>query len=108
MFRLRCGDLASEDSVGGEKMAVEFDASFEALTGYGPFRWQRRLFAEIECYNGCDIPTGLGKTAIIPIWLIALAAQGERAAAARDMSLVTLPRPLPQCSTRLQTSFLVR
>jgi CRISPR-associated endonuclease/helicase Cas3 len=60
---------------------------YEALTGYPPFRWQRRLWAEMVAGNlpdTLDIPTGLGKTAIIPIWLLAIAAQ----------SPLTLPRRL--------------
>ena len=53
----------------------DFDDSFEALTGYRPFPWQRRLF---EKHFACgtlppavDIPTGLGKTAIMAVWLLA-------------------------------------
>jgi len=60
---------------------------YEALTGYPPFRWQQRLWAEMVAGNlpeVIDIPTGLGKTAIIPIWLLAIAAQ----------SPLTLPRRL--------------
>ncbi|NLE39600.1 MAG: type I-U CRISPR-associated helicase/endonuclease Cas3, partial [Pirellulaceae bacterium] len=53
-----------------------FDAAFEALTDNKPFPWQRKLYARLlagEIPDSCDIPTGLGKTAVIPIWLIALA-----------------------------------
>jgi CRISPR-associated endonuclease/helicase Cas3 len=55
---------------------TSFEAAFLALTGHAPFPWQNELFA---CFtrgkipSSCRIPTGLGKTAIIPIWLIALA-----------------------------------
>jgi CRISPR-associated endonuclease/helicase Cas3 len=55
---------------------LDFDSTFEALTGNYPFPWQSALFEQIlqhEIPKRCDIPTGLGKTAIIPIWLIALA-----------------------------------
>src|SRR5215471_15806903 len=51
---------------------------YQALTGFPPFRWQQRLWAEMLAGNlpdALDIPTGLGKTAIIPIWLLAIAAQ---------------------------------
>ena len=78
-------------------MSVDFDAAFEGLTGYKAFRWQRRLFEETVGgteHAACDIPTGLGKTSVIPIWLIALAAEGEAARVAGDMSLVKLPRRL--------------
>ena len=69
---------------------ITFERSFEALTGHTPLRWQRRLF---DClYAGkvpqtCDIPTGLGKTSVIPIWLIALSQQADKAK-------ITLPRRL--------------
>lgn len=55
-----------------------FDDLFAALTGHAPFPWQRRLFELFaegrwpECKT-CALPTGLGKTAVIPIWLMALA-----------------------------------
>ena len=54
-------------------------------------RWQVRLFnclrAGVDIPRGCDIPTGLGKTSVIPIWLIGLAQQAEE-------GHVTLPRRL--------------
>src|SRR5215813_3444058 len=59
-------------------MTIDFPSAFSALTGHKPFRWQQRLFDEMVAavrYDACDIPTGLGKTSIIPIWLLALAAQ---------------------------------
>jgi CRISPR-associated endonuclease/helicase Cas3 len=55
---------------------TDFDAAFGILTGNTPFPWQRDLyglFAEGRFPATCSLPTGLGKTAIIPIWLIALA-----------------------------------
>ena len=69
---------------------ITFDRAFEALTGNTPLRWQRRLFNRL--YAGkipqiCDIPTGLGKTSVIPIWLIALSQQA-------DEGNITLPRRL--------------
>lgn len=54
-----------------------FDKAFSALTGHKqPLGWQRRLYrrlADGDPPKVCDLPTGLGKTAVIPIWLIALA-----------------------------------
>jgi CRISPR-associated endonuclease/helicase Cas3 len=50
---------------------------FEALVGYAPYRWQRRLYEALlggENYDALDLPTGLGKTSIIPLWLLARAA----------------------------------
>lgn len=59
-------------------MQFDFGEEFKALTGFDPFPWQRRLFAILldggDLHSSplvCDIPTGLGKTAIIPIWYLA-------------------------------------
>lgn len=58
-----------------------FERAFEALTGSAPFGWQRRLFADHFLHGdipaALDIPTGLGKTSVIVVWLIALAQQAE-------------------------------
>jgi CRISPR-associated endonuclease/helicase Cas3 len=56
----------------------EFDACFAHLTGCerGPFPWQQALFAKFQQKqfpDTCDIPTGLGKTSIMAIWLLTLA-----------------------------------
>jgi CRISPR-associated endonuclease/helicase Cas3 len=64
-----------------------FERAFEALSDSYPFRWQARLFDQL--LNGkipscCDLPTGLGKTSVMTIWLIALALGRNR----------TLPRRL--------------
>lgn len=55
---------------------VEFSKSFETLTDHPPFPWQTRLyqrFLDGDIPETCLIPTGLGKTSVIAIWLIALA-----------------------------------
>lgn len=55
---------------------MDFYREFEQLTNYAPFPWQCRLF-DLMCLGGdsiprrCEIPTGLGKTSIIAIWLLA-------------------------------------
>ncbi len=63
-----------------------FDRTFYALMGVPPFGWQRRLYEEhfvdfdppkVELPRALDIPTGLGKTAVMAVWLIALARQAE-------------------------------
>ena len=58
----------------------EWVATFETLTSgderHSPFRWQTRLFRrllESDIPRAVDIPTGLGKTSVMAIWLIALA-----------------------------------
>ena len=57
--------------------SFDFDPAFETLTDHTPFRWQRRLFHEL-CQGrlplAVDIPTGLGKTAVMVVWLLARAA----------------------------------
>jgi len=70
---------------------LNFDRAFHALTGYRPMRWQARLFTRMVAGNvpeACDLPTGLGKTSVIPIWLVALAQR------ARDAGTPPLPRRL--------------
>ena len=56
----------------------DFDTVFEALTGNSPFPWQRRLFDEWLVVGklpaAVDIPTGLGKTNVMGLWLLARAA----------------------------------
>ena len=52
-------------------------ATFAALTAEDkPFRWQVRLlgrFVDGDVPAGVDIPTGLGKTSVMALWLMALA-----------------------------------
>lgn len=59
------------------KMA-QFRELFKSLTGNEPFPWQtelgRRLLAG-DIPAGCNLPTGTGKTSVIPIWLICLGLQ---------------------------------
>ena len=56
---------------------LEFDRAFKTLTDHAPFPWQRALFERFsagELPPAVDIPTGLGKTAVMVIWLLARAA----------------------------------
>jgi CRISPR-associated endonuclease/helicase Cas3 len=61
---------------------INFDTAFTALTGNPPFPWQRDLyeswFAKGEFPDACTLPTGLGKTSVIAVWLIALANHPDR------------------------------
>ena len=54
-----------------------FDRYFPPLSGYHfAFRWQKRLFVQFcggDIRDSVCIPTGCGKTSVIPIWLLALA-----------------------------------
>jgi CRISPR-associated endonuclease/helicase Cas3 len=66
----------SADSFSGDVGFSWVDA-FVHLTGFGPMKWQSRLYEE-HFRSGLlpaavDVPTGLGKTAIIALWLIARA-----------------------------------
>lgn len=56
---------------------IDFEEAFRVLTGTeGPFPWQIGLYEEWftkgEIPSSCNLPTGLGKTAVIAIWFIAL------------------------------------
>lgn len=59
----------------------DFDNVFQVLTEHRPFRWQRRLFDEWlsqgKLPSAIDIPTGLGKTAVMAVWLLARAAGAD-------------------------------
>src|SRR3990170_289137 len=57
-------------------MDITFSDAFKALTGHPPFPWQEEMYERLIGGNPppcCNLPTGLGKTAIMPILLIALA-----------------------------------
>ena len=75
--------------------SIDFTSAFRALTGHDPFPWQEDLYARLlrdDMPSSLDIPTGLGKTAVIPIWLIALVSrkkeQGEPAVPRRLVYVV--------------------
>lgn len=54
---------------------MAFDDDFSLLTGNRPFPWQRALYERFvsgDFPNACDLPTGLGKTSVIALWLLAL------------------------------------
>jgi CRISPR-associated endonuclease/helicase Cas3 len=51
-----------------------FDEWFVQLTGQQPFPWQELLYREFaagKVPSRCDLPTGIGKTSVIAVWLIA-------------------------------------
>ncbi len=56
-------------------------AAFVALTDHAPYAWQRRLYCdwlvEGETPEAIDVPTGLGKTMVMALWLIARAAGAD-------------------------------
>ena len=79
--------------------------TFEVLTSDGgerhpPFRWQMRLLRRMldaDLPRVVDIPTGLGKTAVMALWLIAL---GEGARLPRRLVYVVDRRAVVDQATR--------
>jgi CRISPR-associated endonuclease/helicase Cas3 len=57
------------------RSSTPFDLAFAALTGYEPFPWQAALYEKFkhEIPPSCNLPTGVGKTSVIAVWLLALA-----------------------------------
>jgi CRISPR-associated endonuclease/helicase Cas3 len=84
----------------------EFDSVFQFMTRHPPFPWQQALykeFVEKRIRRSYDIPTGLGKTAIIAIWLLALAhhaAKGSRFGFPRRLIYVVNRRTVVDQATR--------
>ncbi|MHB1766800.1 MAG: type I-G CRISPR-associated helicase/endonuclease Cas3g [Phycisphaerae bacterium] len=74
---------------------------FEKVTGNKPLGWQRRLYKKMAAGDiplVCSLPTGLGKTSVIAIWLIALAS-GE-ARLPRRLAYVVNRRTIVDQATR--------
>ena len=71
-------DRAMKGRAMDQRRAVRFGDAFETLTSHAPFPWQQRLFEEYFASGllppAVDIPTGLGKTAVMAVWLLARAA----------------------------------
>ena len=61
---------------------MKFEEAFQHLTGNSPFPWQESLYLEWFCSGKvpatCDLPTGLGKTSVVAVWLLALAEHPDR------------------------------
>jgi CRISPR-associated endonuclease/helicase Cas3 len=54
---------------------MTFDDYFTLLVGKPAFPWQRALYERFvadDFPKACDLPTGLGKTSVIVLWLLAL------------------------------------
>lgn len=72
-------DVAGHDGMAATAPCLpfeEFDAAYQALTGHdGACRWQHRLFTDLEAGRfptDIELATGLGKTSIIALWVLAL------------------------------------
>lgn len=95
-------------------------SAFRTLTrdglrgGYEPLRWQRRLFERFcrgDVPKYCDLPTGLGKTSVIYLWLIAFqqqVAEGRKERLPRRLVYVvdrrTVVDQATQLAERIQTN----
>jgi len=59
-----------------QESVQDFSRQFKSLTEHEPLSWQTRLyrvhFLANEFPSIIDLPTGLGKTVVMAIWLIAL------------------------------------
>ncbi len=61
--------------------SLPFAAAFRYLTENNPFPWQSALYERFttnDLPSSANIPTGLGKTSIIAVWLVALAQYPDR------------------------------
>jgi CRISPR-associated endonuclease/helicase Cas3 len=71
-------DILDDEIVETEnsKSVRNFEIWFKVITGYSQFYWQKRLFLSLlngDVPSALDLPTGLGKTSVILIWLLARA-----------------------------------
>lgn len=63
---------------------MEFQSTFEHLTGSPPLPWQTAMYERFvsdradNIPSSCGLPTGLDKTSVAAIWLIALSNHPER------------------------------
>jgi len=80
----------------------EFRKVFETLTESSPFPWQTALYHRLingEFPSSASLPTGLGKTSIIPIWLCALATESPTTAIPRRLVYVVNRRTVVDQTT---------
>jgi CRISPR-associated endonuclease/helicase Cas3 len=95
-------ETVAKEAGGWLPRKVEFASAFEKLTGYRPFPWQCALYQRFltgDFPSSCNLPTGLGKTAIIHIWLLALAYAPKKAQVPRRLVYVVNRRTVVDQST---------
>jgi len=64
------------DKATGSFGNMSFSEAFRNLTEHNPFKWQKRLYSKFINNNfpsSLDLPTGMGKTSVMAIWLLAKA-----------------------------------
>ena len=82
--------------------SLEFETAFAALTGNAPFPWQRALyqrFIDGDFPASCNLPTGLGKTSVIAIWLLALVTENVKVPIPRRLVYVVNRRTVVDQTT---------
>jgi CRISPR-associated endonuclease/helicase Cas3 len=90
---------------------MDFERLFTALTGHKPFPWQGRLY---ECFcRGeipavCYIPTGLGKTSVVAVWLLALAGRRPGVQMPKRLVYVVNRRTIVDQSTEVVVALQAR
>src|ERR1700716_612319 len=82
----------------------DYAEAFEKLTGNKPFPWQWALynewFKEGKFPATATLPTGLGKTMVIAVWLLALATAPPGVKVPRRLVYVVNRRTVVDQSTR--------
>src|SRR5688500_13779348 len=82
----------------------EYADAFEKLTGNKPFPWQWKLYEEWFVAGDfpptATLPTGLGKTMVIAVWLLALATAPQGVKVPRRLVYVVNRRTVVDQSTR--------
>jgi CRISPR-associated endonuclease/helicase Cas3 len=80
----------------------DFPNAFETLTGSSPFPWQTALYHRLihgDFPSSASLPTGLGKTSIIAIWLCALVTEATPTAIPRRLVYVVNRRTVVDQTT---------
>jgi len=80
----------------------DFPKVFEALTGSSPFPWQTALYLRFirgDFPPTASLPTGLGKTSVIAIWLCALVTESTATAIPRRLVYVVNRRTVVDQTT---------
>lgn len=86
-----------------------FGTAFTGLTGNPPFPWQRALYRRLTTNDPpqtANLPTGLGKTNVVAVWLIALATHPQ--SVPRRLVYVVNRRTVVDQSTRIAERFRKR
>jgi CRISPR-associated endonuclease/helicase Cas3 len=93
--------------------SIDFEKLFQLLTGYDPFPWQVALFEQFragEFPPSASLPTGLGKTSLIVLWLLACyaALRDDRRDFPRRLYFVINRRTVVDEATSFATQILTK